>query len=81
MKFNPQVLIQMMMNRNPNMYQQFQQFQQMMSSNPQMQQQFQQFKQGLEGNPQKQEEVFKQAVDKVGGNNNRPNIDSTINRG
>lgn len=81
MKFNPQMLIQVMMNRNPNMYQQFQQFQQMMMSNPQMQQQYQQFRQGLEGNPQRQEEVFKEAMNKVSGNDARPNIGGTANNG
>ena len=76
MKFNPQILIQMMMQRNPGMMQQFQQFQQMMQTNPQMQQQYQTFRNNLVQNPQMQEQAFQEAMDKI--NNLPPVGGSTI---
>ena len=67
MRFNPQLLMQMMMQKNPNMMQQFNQFKQMMQSNPQMQQQYMQFKNEAINNPQKQEQLFNEAMTKVSG--------------
>lgn len=69
MQFNPQLLMQMMMQKNPNMMQQFNQFKQMMQTNPQMQQQYRNFRNEVANNPQKQQEVFSEAMNKVGGTN------------
>lgn len=67
MKFNPQFLMQMMFQRNPQMMQQFQQFQQMMQTNPQMQQQYTAFRNNVVNNPQAQEQAIQEAINKVGG--------------
>lgn len=71
MKFNPQLLMQMMMQRNPGMMQQFQQFQQAMQTNPQMQQQYRMFRNNMVNNPKMQEQAFQEAMNKV---NNLPPI-------
>ena len=66
MQFNPQLLLQMMMQKNPNMMQQFNQFKQMMQTNSQMQQQYMNFKQEVMNNPQKQQQIYNEAMQKVG---------------
>ena len=72
MQFNPQLLMQMMMQKNPNIMQQFNQFKQMMQNNPQMKQQYMQFKNEAMNNPQKQEQLFNEAMAKVSGNATPP---------
>ena len=72
MQFNPQLLMQMMRQKNPNIMQQFKQFKQMMQNNPQMQQQYMQFKNEAMNNPQKQEQLFNEAMTKVSGNTTPP---------
>lgn len=75
MQFNPQMLMQMMMQRNPGMMQQFQQFQQMMQNNPQMQQQYRQFRENMNSNPQMRDRAIKEATQKVNEmptNSNQP---------
>ena len=59
MKFNPQMFMQMMMQRDPGLMQRFQQFQQMM-------QQYNTFKTNLMQNPQLQEQAMKEAMQKMG---------------
>lgn len=71
MKFNPQTLMQMMMQRNPQLMQQFQQFQQAMQTNPQMQQQYIAFRNNIANNPQAQKQAFEEAMNKV---NNLPPV-------
>ena len=68
MQFNPQLLLQMMMQKNPNMMQQFNQFKQMMQTNSQIQQQYMNFKQEVMNNPQKQQQIYNEAMQKVGMN-------------
>ena len=66
MKFNPQMFMQMMMQRDPGLMQRFQQFQQMMQNNPQMMQQYNTFKTNLMQNPHLQEQAMKEAMQKIG---------------
>ena len=65
MRFNPQMLMQMMMQKNPQMVNQFQMFQQMMNNNPQVRQQYQLFRNNLMSNPQLQEKAFEEAKQKI----------------
>lgn len=65
MQFNPQMLLQLMMQRNPNVMQQFQQFQQTMNNNPQMQQQYAAFRNNIRNNPQLQQQAFQEATQKM----------------
>lgn len=65
MRFNPQILMQMMMQKNPQMVNQFQMFQQMMNNNPQVRQQYQLFRNNLMSNPQLQEKAFEEAKQKI----------------
>lgn len=65
MQFNPQMLLQMLAQKNPNMMQQFNQFKQMMQTNSQMQQQYMNFKNEAMNNPQK---YYNEAMQKVGIN-------------
>ena len=67
MKFNPQILMQMMLQRNPGLMQQFHQFQQAMQNNPQMLQQYRTFRSNLINNPNMQEQAFQEAINKIGG--------------
>lgn len=67
MKFNPQMLIQMMMYKNPQMYQQFQMFQQTFANNPQMKQQFETFKNNVANNPALQQQAMQEAMAKING--------------
>lgn len=66
MQFNPQMLLQLMMQRNPNVMQQFQQFQQTMNNNPQMKQQYTAFRNNIRNNPQLQQQAFQEATQKMG---------------
>ena len=59
--------MQMMMQRNPGLMEQFKQFQQAMQNNPQMQQQYKTFRNNLINNPQMQEQAFQEAINKMGG--------------
>lgn len=65
MKFNPQMLMQLLMQRNPNAMAQLQQFQQMMNSNPQMMQQFNTFKSNVASNPGLQQQAMQEAMAKI----------------
>lgn len=78
MKFNSQFLIQLMMRRNPQAMQQFQQFQQMMGTNKQLQQQYNTFRNNLAVNPQLQQQAMEEAVQKV---NNLPPTDVGTTQG
>lgn len=66
MKFNPQMLMQMLGQRNPQLMAQFQQFQQMMASNQQLQNQYRQFRRNIDNNPQAQNAVMQEMSQKIG---------------
>lgn len=65
MRFNPQMLFQLLAQRNPNIMAQLQQFQQMMNSNPQMKQQFNTFKTNMTSNPGLQQKAMEEAMAKI----------------
>lgn len=66
MNINPQMIIQMLMNRNPQLFQQFQQFQQKMQTDSQLQQQFNNFKKRIMNDPKAQEKALGEAFNKLG---------------
>lgn len=73
MKFNPQMLVQMLIQRNPNAMAQLQRFQQMMNGNPQMKQQFDTFKNNIASNPGLQQQAMQEAMAKI---NSTPSVNT-----
>ena len=76
MRFNPQMLMQLLAQKNPQAMQQLQQFQQILNTNTQMKQQYDTFRNNLSANPQLQEKAMMEAMQKV---NNLPPIGGTGN--
>lgn len=66
MSINPQMLMQVLMNKNPQMMQQIQQYQRQLQNNQQLMSQFQTFKNNMQNNPQMRQQVLEEAINKMG---------------
>lgn len=66
MSINPQMLMQVLMNKNPQLMQQMQQYRQQLQNNQQLMSQFQTFKNNMQTNPQMREQVLQEAINKMG---------------
>lgn len=66
MSINPQMLVQVLMNKNPQMMQQMQQYRQQLQNNQQLMNQFRTFKNNMQTNPQMRERVLQEAINKMG---------------
>lgn len=67
MRFNPQMMINMLLQRNPNAMAQIQQLQQVLNSNPQMRQQYNTFRNNMMANPNLQQQAMEEAMAKING--------------
>ena len=66
MSINPQMLMQVLLNKNPQMMQQIQQYQKQLMGNQQLMSQFQTFKSNMQNNPQMRQQVLEEAINKMG---------------
>lgn len=66
MSINPQMLMQVLMNKNPQLMQQMQQYRQQLQNNQQLMNQFRTFKNNMQTNPQMREQVLQEAINKMG---------------
>lgn len=66
MSINPQMLMQVLMNKNPQLMQQMQQYRQQLQNNQQLMNQFRTFKNNMQTNPQIREQVLQEAINKMG---------------
>ena len=58
--------MQVLMNKNPQLMQQMQQYRQQLQNNQQLMSQFQTFKNNMQTNPQMREQVLQEAINKMG---------------
>ena len=66
MSINPQMLMQVLLNKNPQMMQHIQQYQKQLMGNQQLMSQFQTFKSNMQNNPQMRQQVLEEAMNKMG---------------
>lgn len=66
MSINPQMLMQVLMNKNPQMAQQIQQYRQQLQNNQQLMSQFRTFKSNMANNPQMRQQVLQEAMNRMG---------------
>lgn len=66
MSINPQMLMQVLLKKNPQMMQQIQQYQKQLMGNQQLMSQFQTFKSNMQNNPQMRQQVLEEAMNKMG---------------